>query len=93
MKEVFLIVLFFCLSARQSLFNTMELMSDKSAVPHVRRGHMVLLLPVTVCGDKRTERTGSETSKQVCFDSERCDCLPNLTKIKGRAYKEASSQR
>lgn len=53
----------FCLSARQSLFNTMELMSDNSAVPHVRRGHMVLLLPIALCGDKRTaEKDGSGTS-------------------------------
>lgn len=46
----------FCLSARQSLFNTMELMSDNSAVPHVRRGHMVLLLPVVLCGETRGQQ-------------------------------------
>lgn len=45
-----------CLSARRSLFNTMELMSDKSAVPHVRCGHMVLLLPFALYGDMKTKR-------------------------------------
>lgn len=52
----FLCLFVSCLSARRSLFHTKELMSDKSAVPHVRRGHMVLLLPFAVCGGKQRDK-------------------------------------
>lgn len=45
----------------------MELMSDNSVVPHVRLGHMVLLLPVTFCGDKRTAEKDSPDQNHNFF--------------------------